>query len=97
MFGSPRFLDINDDQIPDVLIGGRCRRELRFLDGASGALLWEYFSEGDRADSAGHKLGNSYNPQWIPDLDGRSVAGYIGGLRGLRRALPSDPNRPPVS
>ncbi|GAB3642259.1 outer membrane protein assembly factor BamB family protein [Spirosoma arcticum] len=68
VFGSATFLDINRDQTPDVIIGGRSA-ELQAIDGKTGRLIWEFFKT---TDSMAHKRAgwfNFTNAQLIPDQD----------------------------
>ncbi len=69
IFGSATFLDINRDQTPDVIIGGRSA-ELQAIDGRTGRLIWEFL---ETNDPMGHKKAgwfNFTNAQLVPDLDG---------------------------
>jgi len=43
IYGSAVFQDITGDNIPDVFIGGR-NAELYAIDGASGAILWQFWT-----------------------------------------------------
>ena len=65
IFTSAQFQDINGDGIEDVFIGGRYA-EFYAIDGASGQMLWEFFSPAptEAVDSGWF---NFYTPQWIPD------------------------------
>ena len=42
MFGSPNFIDVNNDGIDDVIIAGR-DAELRMINGQDGSLIWEFW------------------------------------------------------
>lgn len=94
LFGSPVFLRINADTIPDVVIGGRSA-ELLAIDGLSGEILWEHFPQGDTVDATLYRLYNFYNPQIISDLDHDGVSDLLVSNGGYVKALPGDPNRPP--
>ena len=68
LFGSAMFKDITDDQIADVLIGGRAA-QLKAIDGENGDTIWEYFPgtvDITKSDSGAY---NFYIPQFIPDQD----------------------------
>jgi len=69
VFGSAALMDITDDKIVDVFIGGRSA-VLKAIDGKSGELIWEFFADDDTAASRAEHLYNFYNPQFIPDQDG---------------------------
>ena len=66
LVGSPALLDITGDGVLDVVIGGR-HAELLAIDGASGAVLWQFY-----ADGGARELGwyNFYTAQVLPDVDG---------------------------
>ena len=69
IFGSATFLDINQDKIPDVIIGGRSA-ELQAIDGRTGRLIWEFLKTDE---PMGHKKAgwfNFTNAQLVPDADG---------------------------
>ena len=66
LFGSPLFIHIDDDDVPDVVIGGR-RLALHALSGATGAELWRYEPVGEAAQYG--RL-NFYTPMEIPDRNG---------------------------
>lgn len=93
IFGSPVFLDITEDGIPDVFIGGRAA-ELKALDGSNGDVIWEFY-EG-RVDVALSDSGayNFFSPQLIPDQDDDGFEDLIIAAGGYVKALPGDPNRP---
>jgi outer membrane protein assembly factor BamB len=93
--GSAAILDIDDDGINDVIIGGRSA-ELMALDGPSGNVIWEFYTSGDSlnpGETAG--LYNFYNPQQIPDQDADGLADLLVANGGDYLAEPDDPNRPP--
>lgn len=93
IFGSPLFLDITGDAVPEVIIGGRAA-ELMALEGSSGKVIWEYFPEGDTADAAEHQLYNFYNPQPIRDLDNDGTDDLLVSNGGYVKAPPGELNRP---
>lgn len=93
IFGSPVFLDVTDDGVPDIFIGGRAA-ELKALDGRDGTILWEYFPydvDITRSDSGAY---NFYSPQIIPDQDDDGLNDLVVAAGGYVKALPHDPNRP---
>ena len=95
IFGSPIFLPITDDSIPDVVIGGRSA-ELMAIDGSNGQVIWN-FRAVNEVKKPGKKSGwyNFYNPQIIPDQDGDGIKDLIVSNGGDVTVEPYDPNRPP--
>lgn len=94
IFGSAALLDINRDGVSDVLIGGRSA-VLMAINGRSGEILWEFFSEGDSLKSSDYDLYNFYNPQIIPDQTGNGLEDILVSNGGDVRVAPHDPDRPP--
>ncbi|WP_114751816.1 outer membrane protein assembly factor BamB family protein [Pleomorphovibrio marinus] len=92
IFGSALLHDINQDGIPDVIIGGRSANLLA-IDGATGALIWE-FIKGDMKELVQKKWFNFYNPQLIPDQNGDGLDDIIISNGGDVNKLPYDENRP---
>ncbi len=74
--GSAVFMDINSDQTPDVIIGGRSA-ELQAIDGKTGKLIWEFYTKTGKF--AGHDEGwfNFFNPQSVMDQDGDNIKDLI--------------------
>jgi hypothetical protein len=67
--GTPVFLDINDDEIPDVIIGGRSA-ELQAINGKSGKIIWQFYKGKNAYTARNEGLYNFYNPQFVKDQDG---------------------------
>lgn len=66
--GSAVFLDINSDEIPDVIIGGRSA-ELQAINGKNGELIWEFYKRKEKMASSYEGWFNFFNPQFVPDQD----------------------------
>lgn len=97
VIGSPVFRDINNDQAPDVIIGGRSAI-LYAVNGTNGDLLWEYLPDDDSIDmETDSTILNFYNPQFIPDQDGDEVDDILVSYGGFVQALPQHTERPPGS
>lgn len=94
IFGSPGFMDITNDGIPEVFIGGRSA-ELMAIDGENGNILWEYFPQGDSVDFTEFRVYNFYNPQFVRDADDDGVLDLLIANGGYVKAGPYDLNRPP--
>ncbi len=86
IFGSPVFLDINQDGTADVVIGGR-NAEFRALDGTDGSVIWEFYSDALATQTTPQDSGiyQFYTPQLVPDIDG-------DGLQDLLNANGGDPS-----
>jgi outer membrane protein assembly factor BamB len=93
MVGSPAFLNINADEVPDVVISGRAG-QLMALDGKTGSRLWSYYSEADFASSPDSVFLNFYGPQLIPDVDADGTADLLVSNGGDATIPHNDPDRP---
>lgn len=91
--GSPVFIDINNDQVQDVFIGGRWA-QLAAIDGASGKIIWSFFPERKKPDGSDGGWYNFTTPQIIPDQDADGIRDIIIANGGDARAAPGDHNRP---
>ena len=92
MVGSAVFAQLNGDDVPDVVIGGRYA-ELVALDGKRGDLLWRFFTDGTPAARAmGYH--NFYSASVVGDHDGDGVADLIVANGGDATLGPTQP-RPP--
>lgn len=94
IFGSACLVDINQDGVMDVVIGGRSA-ELKAIDGRNGQLIWEFVAETDPKKLARLGYYNFYNPQLIPDQNGDGRPDLIVSNGGDVNAKPYDPARPP--
>ena len=91
--GSAVFTNINDDKIPDVIIGGRWA-QLNAINGADGKIIWRFFPERTKTDGSDAGWYNFTTPQFIPDQDNDGVEDIIIANGGDARAAPGDPDRP---
>ena len=92
VFGSPVFLDINNDAVEDVFITGR-EAQFLALDGVTGALIWDFLPlSTNPADSGWY---NFYNPQFIEDVNGDSFSDLLVSNGGDHTAPEWETNRPP--
>ncbi|MFN8356796.1 MAG: PQQ-binding-like beta-propeller repeat protein [Spirosomataceae bacterium] len=91
--GSALFLDINQDETPDVIIGGRSA-ELQALDGKNGQKIWEFFQS--KNPMAHRKAGwfNFFNPQLITDQNGDGLADLLVSNGGDATLSAGQTNRP---
>lgn len=92
--GSPIFSDINNDEIPDVFIGGRSAI-FYALDGTNGEVIWEYLPHHDSLDYFNdEEILNFYTPQFIADVDGDSIKDILTSYGGFIKAQEKDLERP---
>ncbi|MDH3247256.1 MAG: PQQ-like beta-propeller repeat protein [Saprospiraceae bacterium] len=92
--GSAVFQDINNDEIPDVFIGGRSAI-FYALDGKNGTLLWEYLPDTGSIDFINDtSILNFHTPQFIPDLDSDGHQDLLTAYGGFVKARPGDTLRP---
>ncbi len=92
IFGSAGLLDVSQDGIADVFIGGRSA-VLKAINGQTGALIWEFFADDDTSASRGEQLYNFYNPQFIPDQDGDNIKDILIANGGDVMVEAYDPRR----
>ncbi|GAB3321662.1 hypothetical protein GCM10027299_16440 [Larkinella ripae] len=94
IFGSPLFRDITGDGVPEVFIGGRAA-EFKAIDGESGSVIWDYFTNSDNRTPSDSGTYNFFSPQFIPDQDDDGFEDLVVAAGGYVKALPYDPKRPP--
>jgi len=93
IFGSPVFQDINQDNIPDVFIGGR-GGEFRAIDGDLGETIWEFYNGPDSIPAADAGVYQFYTPQFVPDQDGDGLQDLLCANGGDPTALFPTDERP---
>lgn len=91
--GSAVFIDINNDAVKDVFIGGRWA-QLAAIDGANGKIIWTFYPERKKTDGSDGGWYNFTTPQIIPDQDGDGFPDLIIANGGDARAEPFDTARP---
>jgi hypothetical protein len=92
--GSPLFIDINQDGVPDVVIGGRSA-QLMAIDGKSGNKIWDFLpNEPQRNYQDDTTILNFFTPQFIPDQDQDGLQELLTAYGGYVKAEPGDPERP---
>jgi len=91
--GSPLFIHINGDSVPDIVIGGR-DGELRALNGKNGQVLWRYFDENDYETRGDTAFLNFYNSQIVGDVNQDEVPDLLISYGGLASIPYYEPNRP---
>lgn len=93
MYGSAALLDINQDSIPDVVIGERAA-ELQAINGKDGKVIWAFFPKGNSMEPRKKGWFNFYNPQIIPDQNQDGVEDILVSNGGDILVAPYDPKRP---
>ncbi len=73
VFGSATFNDINQDNIPDVIIGGRSPN-LRALNGKNGDVIWGYDYHYEKDSILKYARFNFYNTVVIPDQNDDAIS-----------------------
>ena len=74
IFGSALLLDITQNEIKNVIIGGRSA-VLMAINDVTGEILWEFFEDNPdhRITPSDYGWYNFYNPQLIPDQTGNGL------------------------
>ncbi|MGB3586554.1 MAG: PQQ-binding-like beta-propeller repeat protein [Tunicatimonas sp.] len=91
--GSPVFLDVTNDGISDVFIGGRSAQFFA-IDGSSGDLLWEYERIDPYRSKADTTVLNFFTPQIIPDCNQDGLSDLLVSYGGFVNARPWEDQRP---
>jgi outer membrane protein assembly factor BamB len=91
--GSAVFYDITGDKIDDVFIGGRSA-ELKAINGATGELIWEFFSSDDAYAPKQFGWFNFSSPQLIPDQNNDGYNDLLIANGGDATLRADNPNRP---
>ena len=90
VFSSAIFSDINNDNVPDVFIGGR-NSQFYALNGVDGSVIWEAFPQGLGLNPADSGWYNFYSGQFIPDQNSDMVKDILVANGGDHNANPWDP------
>ncbi|HYG41152.1 MAG TPA: hypothetical protein VD908_21165 [Cytophagales bacterium] len=93
MVGSAIFKDINNDQVPDVFIGGRWS-ELFSINGKNGEIIWRFLPERTHPNPADSGWYNFTTPQFVFDQDLDGIEDLLISNGGDPYAPPNNPNRP---
>jgi len=91
--GSPVFLDVTNDEVDDVFIGGRSAQFFA-IDGSSGKLLWEYKSVDIYQSRNDTTVLNFFTPQIIADQNQDGLDDLLVAYGGYVNARPWEDHRP---
>jgi outer membrane protein assembly factor BamB len=86
-FTTPRFLDVNGDGVPDVIMGGR-EGAFGAFDGRDGSVLWRVSPDAVAATPAPY---NFTTPAIIRDADGDGVSDLVVAYGGDATKPPNAP------
>ncbi|WP_373495831.1 hypothetical protein [Aquiflexum sp.] len=87
VYGSATFLDVNDDGIPDVFIGGRSPH-FRAIDGKTGELIWKYEYQYEDHPILQCARFNFNNSVLVPDQNGDGLPDLLTVNGGNAEADP---------
>ena len=87
--GSAQFIDINQDETPDIVIGGRAGT-LKALDGMNGNVIWEYEYQYEDHPILQFARYNFYNSSIVPDQDNDGIKDILAINGGNWDAAPND-------
>ncbi|MGK7395333.1 MAG: outer membrane protein assembly factor BamB family protein [Candidatus Cyclobacteriaceae bacterium M3_2C_046] len=94
MVGSAIFKDLNEDEVPDVLIGGRSAQFMA-ISGTDGKIIWEYMAHNPAFDFENDtSVLNFFTPQFVSDLDDDGMEDVIVSYGGFVKAPPEVSIRP---
>lgn len=93
MFSSPQFYDFNDDNIDDVIIGGR-DAELRLINGSNGETIWEFWAD-ENLNPNDYGWYNFYTSQIIDDQNSDNYPDILVSNGGDHSLDMSVLDRPP--
>lgn len=88
VFGSPTFLDVTNDGVEDVFIGGR-GNTLKALDGKTGTEIWAYQYHFENDSILQYARFNFYNSVLTPDQNGDGFQDLLIQCGGNIKAAPS--------
>lgn len=89
MVGTAAFMDINQDQTNDVIIGGRSA-QLKAINGKNGKTIWNFKVTHHKMDAKGFMRFNFYNPQIIPDQNQDGIGEILVSNGGNLLAMEPD-------
>lgn len=92
LYASAQFFNINGDDVPDIVIGGRVSN-LLCLDGSTGSVIWEFDTA--QASPGGQGWLQFYEPKSIPDKNDDNVVELVVMNGGDPTAAPSSMLRKP--
>lgn len=85
--GSPTFIQLTEDTITDIVIGGRSKN-LMAIDGKNGKVLWKYAVQSNDKDPKAYARFNWFNCQALDDVNGDHIADILAANGGNPQAKP---------
>jgi outer membrane protein assembly factor BamB len=92
IYSSAQFFHIDQDEVPDVVIGGRVS-VLVCLNGSTGDILWEFDTV--QPSPGGQGWLQFYEPKAVPDRNGDNIVELVVINGGDPTAAPTNSNRRP--
>jgi outer membrane protein assembly factor BamB len=92
--GSAIFIDINNDETPDVIIGGRSA-ELQAINGKNGEKIWQFYDKKGSLSARNEGWYNFYNPQLVADQNNDGLKDILICNGGDAVIPAGTKNRPP--
>lgn len=92
--GSAVFIDINNDQTPDVIIGGRSA-ELQAINGKNGEKIWQFYNKKGSMSARDDGWFNFFNPQLVADQNNDGLKDILICNGGDAVVPAGVKNRPP--
>jgi len=89
MVGTAVISDMNQDVIPDVIIGGR-KTQLKVLNGSDGSEIWSFEVRDNDYNARGYMRFNFFSPQLLKDLTNDDIPELLVTNGGNIRAYKKD-------
>jgi hypothetical protein len=93
IYGSPVFVNLNNDGNNDIIIGGRSA-QLKAIDGRTSKILWSFFKGKNTFSASTSEWFNFSNPQLVMDQDGDGIKDVLIANGGNAMLAPLDKKRP---
>ena len=88
MVGTAIFSDMNDDEVEDVIIGGR-QSQFKVINGKDGSEIWSFQIKHNDYDAKGYMRFNFFSPQLLRDINDDNIPELLvsngGNIRAYRK------------